>query len=190
MVIRRETSEPSFTFVFRKTRFQPSLMISPVSRMTLSTWYKGWFPLKISDLDIKMTHTSGTCLNFDPVFVIFTVIQEPLYRTRRIWSSSFSFWTSILQCWLSDVLQKESRITERPCRFFTLFCGISSCTIRPGSSITIRSTSWQKFGSSAIFVKNSSSIGFRCFILSAYFQLFIALLSYHRRKGSHLMQYL
>ena len=32
--------------------------------------------------------------------------------------------------------------------------------------------------------------GFRCFILSAYFQLFIALLSYHRRKGSHLMQYL
>ena len=118
-------------------------------------------------------HTSGTALNCMPGSAMFAVRIEPLYRTRRWWSSSSLFWTSMSTCCPSPRTHRASSTTERPWRFVPAYSGIDSRTSNPGSARMTRRISSQNPGSSAIFRNIRSSIGFSFFALSRIFALLL-----------------
>ena len=95
-------------------------------------------------------------------------MTDALNRTLFKWWSLLERCTSTLHFFLFPRIQSASRRTERPYRFLSLLCTITSFTISFSSSKMIRSISWHTPISSASTSKNVSSIGLK-FLTCSFF---------------------
>ena len=97
-------------------------------------------------------------------------MTDALNRTLFKWWSLLERCTSTLHFFPFPRIQSASRRTDRPYRFLSLLCTITSFTMSFSSSKIIPSISWHTPISSAITSKNVSSIGLKfltCSIFSS-----------------------